>query len=62
MSQFRRHNRADLAEIARQIRVYRLQIDDGVAFDHAQPQAIVLLKTYDLHEVPAFAVTLRREA
>ena len=40
-----------LAEIGRQARVHRLQIDDGVALDHAQPQTVVGFKTDDFHEI-----------
>ena len=41
------------AEIAGRGGVHRLQIDDGVALDHAEPQAVIRFKTDNLHCVPA---------
>src|ERR1019366_8870256 len=41
------------AEIAGRGGVRRLQIDDGVALDHAKPQAVIRFKTDNLHRVPA---------
>ena len=38
------------AEIGRHAGVHRLQIDDRVALDHAEPHAIIRFKTDDLHE------------
>ena len=40
----------DFAEVAGQRGIHRLQIDDGIALDHAEPQAIIRFKTDDLHE------------
>ncbi len=41
----------DLAEVGRQRGIRRLQIDDGVALDHAEPQAVLCFKTDNLHKV-----------
>src|SRR5665213_807540 len=48
------------AEIGRHIGVHRLQIDHGIALDHAEPQAVTRFKTDKFHEFPALAMT--REA
>ena len=50
------------AEIGRQAGVHRLQIDDGVALDHAEPQAVISFETDNFHEFPALAVCMRRKA
>src|SRR5665213_2304228 len=49
-----------LAEIGRHIGIHRLQIDHGIALDHAKPQAVTRFKTDKFHEFPALAMT--REA
>ena len=40
----------EFAEVGRHGGIHRLQIDDAVALDHAQPHAIIRFKTDDLHE------------
>ena len=40
----------DFGEIARDIRIYGLQIDDTVTIDHAQPHAVIRFKSNDFHE------------
>src|SRR4029079_17791934 len=40
----------DFGEIAWHIRIHRLQIDDTVTLDHAQPHAVIRFKSNDLHE------------
>ena len=50
------------AEVGGHGGVHRLQIDDGVALDHAEPQAIISFETDNFHEFPALAVCMRRKA
>ena len=40
----------DFAEVGGRSGIRRLQIDDGVALDHAEPQAVIRFKTDNFHE------------
>ena len=52
----------EFAEIGRHRGVHRLQIDDGIALDHAEPQAVIRFKTDDFHEFLLSALCMRRKA
>ena len=41
----------DFAEVGGHGGIHRLQIDNGVAVDHAEPQAIIRFETDNFHEV-----------
>ncbi len=48
----------EFAEIGGHGGIHRLQIDDGIALDHAQPQAVIRFETDDLHKLsPCLVMT-----